>query len=90
MVFLIILVMASLKFSSLFSSSSANIFSVSATAVFITVLESAIEKAEPSILNSNLLPVNAKGEVRFLSVLSLGSWGMTCTPISTLHFALRL
>ena len=30
----------------------------------------ATEEEEPSIRNSNLFPVNANGEVRFLSVLS--------------------
>ncbi len=36
---------------------------------------------EPTALNSNLLPVKAKGEVRFLSVLSNkieGILGMLC------------
>ena len=36
---------------------------------------------EPTILNSNLLPVNAKGEVLFLSVASFGSGGRVVTPI---------
>ena len=34
---------------------------------------------EPTALNSNLLPVNANGDVLFLSVLSISSsgiWGM--------------
>ena len=37
---------------------------------------------EPTLLNSNLLPVNAKGEVLFLSVVSLGNLGSEVTPIS--------
>ena len=41
-----------------------------------------IEKAEPSIRNSNLFPVNANGEVLFLSVVSLGILGNADTPIS--------
>ena len=35
---------------------------------------------EPSIRNSNLLPVNANGEVLFLSVVSRGNFGRTSTP----------
>ena len=34
---------------------------------------------EPTALNSNLFPVNANGDVLFLSVLSIrssGTWGM--------------
>ena len=46
--------------------------SSSATAVLSTVFASEIDAAEPSIRNSNLLPVKAKGEVRFLSVVSFG------------------
>ena len=34
-----------------------------------------IESAEPSERSSNLFPVNAIGEVLFLSVVSLGSFG---------------
>ncbi len=37
---------------------------------------------EPTILNSNLLPVNAKGDVLFLSVVSFGRIGKVKTPIS--------
>ena len=44
---------------------------VAATMVFKPIFASATFACEPSILNSNLLPVNAKGEVLFLSVASL-------------------
>ena len=46
---------------------------------------------EPTILNSNLLPVNAKGDVLFLSVVSFGRIGKVKTPISiVLQFPLFL
>ena len=35
---------------------------------------------EPTALNSNRLPVNAKGEVLFLSVLSINTSGICATP----------
>ena len=44
--------------------------------VFSTVILIAQLAAEPTARNSNLFPVNAKGEVRFLSVLSSISSGM--------------
>ena len=44
------------------------------------MLAQAIELDEPSILNSNLLPVNANGDVLFLSVVSLLNLGRTSTP----------
>ena len=37
----------------------------------------AMEALDPTILNSNLFPVNAKGEVRFRSVVSFGNLGRT-------------
>ena len=40
-----------------------------------------MEAAEPTMRNSNLLPVNANGEVRFLSVLSFFKAGSTL-PLS--------
>ena len=40
-----------------------------------------MENVEPSIRNSNLLPVKAKGEVRFLSVASLFRSGRVFTPV---------
>ena len=39
------------------------------------------DKEEPTPLNSNLLPVKAKGEVLFLSVWSFLKSGMTLTPV---------
>ena len=56
--------------------------SASATAVFKTIFAFATEPAEPGIRNSNLFPVNAKGDVRFLSVVSFVMWGRTSAPIS--------
>src|SRR5664279_2169883 len=49
--------------------------------VLMIMLGPEIEKDEPSILNSNLLPVKANGEVLFLSVASLISAGSVVTPI---------
>ena len=69
------------------SSLSANLSSESATIVLSTIFGPEMEKVEPSIRNSNLLPVNAKGEVRLRSVESLGKCGSTFTPTSTSHFA---
>ena len=63
--------------SSALSKISANCLRDSATAVFSTTFASATEAEEPSILNSNLLPVKAKGEVLFLSVVSFGNFGKT-------------
>ena len=54
----------------------------SATAVFSTMFGFATDAAEPSIRNSNLFPVNANGEVRFLSVVSFMKCGSTFAPIS--------
>ena len=45
------------------------------------MLALAIESEEPSIRNSNLLPVKAKGEVLFLSVSSAKTLGRALTPI---------
>ena len=59
---------------------SANCLRDSATAVLRTVLQSAMELDEPTIRNSNLFPVNAKGEVLFLSVVSFGSFGRISVP----------
>ena len=62
------------------SSSSANCSSSSAMMVFRAMLGPAMDWEEPSIRNSNLLPVKAMGEVRFRSVLSWGMGGITSTP----------
>src|SRR5471030_2837760 len=64
-----------------FSSLSAISDKVSATIVFKTKLQPAIEAEDGTILNSNLFPVNANGEVLFLSVASFGSGGNVFTPI---------
>ena len=40
----------------------------------------------PTIRNSNLLPVNANGDVLFLSVESFGIGGSTDTPIFNVSF----
>ncbi len=45
------------------------------------VLASAMESEEPTIRNSNLLPVKAKGEVRLRSVASFLMTGTVDTPV---------
>ena len=70
--------------SSAFSSSSANCISSSATAVLSMTFVQAMLKDEPGMRNSNLLPVNAKGDVRLRSELSCGICGRLVTPISML------
>ena len=70
------------------SSSSANCFNSSATAVLSTTFVQETDEEEPSIRNSNLLPVNAKGEVLLRSVVSLGNLGSVCTPILRISFSL--
>ena len=67
--------------SSAFSRASAASLNASATMVFNTVLGLAMESEEPTIRNSNLLPVNANGEVLFLSVASLSRSGRISTPV---------
>ena len=47
----------------------------------------AIEKLEPRLRNSNLLPVKAKGEVRLRSVVSRLKRGVTFTPMSRRVFS---
>ena len=59
------------------SISSAYSRSDSATEVLIIVFVSEMELDAPSMRNSNLLPVNANGEVRLRSVVSFGSFGST-------------
>ena len=58
-----------------FSNSSANSCNISATMELRIVLAGPIDIEEATIRNSNLLPVNAKGDVRFLSVASLEKLG---------------
>ena len=48
--------------------------------MLMTVFGIPIDWELPTILNSNLLPVNANGEVLFLSVLSSGIFGNESTP----------
>ena len=67
--------------SSAASSSSAASRNASARMVFNTTLGEDTESEEPTMRNSNLLPVNAKGEVLFLSVASLAKSGMVRTPV---------
>ena len=62
------------------SSLSAKTAKVSATMVLSITFVSDIDEAEPSILNSNLFPVNAKGEVRLRSVLSFLIKGIISAP----------
>lgn len=62
------------------SSASANCASSSATIVLSTTFGPEMENAEPSMRNSNLLPVNANGDVRLRSVVSFGKRGRMCTP----------
>ena len=65
-----------------FSISSAKYFRVSAAMVLRITLGSATEEAEPGMRNSNLLPVKAKGEVRFRSEVSLRKRGRMPRPVS--------
>ena len=53
----------------------------SATIAFNVVLGLPIESALPTLLNSNLLPVKAKGDVLFLSVASFTNSGNVDTPV---------
>ena len=54
--------------------------SESATIAFSTVIGLLGDWLEPTARNSNLLPVNANGDVRLRSVASLGSAGIDVTP----------
>ena len=64
------------------SSTSAAWLNVSATIVLSTVFGSAMEAVEPTIRNSNLLPVKANGDVRLRSVASFMKEGTVETPTS--------
>ena len=68
--------------SSACSNSSANSQRTSPIAVFKIKFVQAIDAEDPNILNSNLLPVKANGEVRFLSVVSFAKEGSPSTPTS--------
>ncbi len=56
----------------------------SATIAFSVVFGLAMESALPTIRNSNLLPVKAKGDVLFLSVASFWKSGRVLTPVKSL------
>ena len=75
--------------SSAFSSLSAASQNASATIAFSVVFGPAMESAEPTIRNSNLLPVKANGEVRLRSVASLSRSGSVDTPVSSLPPSLQ-
>ena len=49
--------------------------------VFNTTFGEEMESEEPTIRNSNLLPVKANGDVLFLSVASLKRSGSVLTPV---------
>ena len=51
------------------------------------MLAQAIELLEPSMRNSNLLPVKAKGEVRLRSVVSRKKRGSTSAPSFSFFFS---
>ena len=53
----------------------------SATIALMVVVGLPMESEEPTIRNSNLFPVKANGEVRFLSVASIGRSGTVETPV---------
>ena len=52
----------------------------SATAALSSTIGNAIDCDEPTARNSNLLPVNANGDVRLRSVLSFSISGSRATP----------
>ena len=54
------------------------------------MLAQAMESEEPTMRNSNLLPVKAKGEVRFRSVVSRVNLGSTWTPSFRTVFSVPL
>ena len=65
------------------SNASHALLKASAIIVLSTVFVSPIELDEATILNSNLLPVNANGDVLFLSVGSFSSTGSFLIPKSS-------
>ena len=54
--------------------------SASATAALSSTIGKAIDADDPTARNSNLLPVNANGDVRLRSVLSFSISGSRATP----------
>src|SRR5699024_10106109 len=71
-----------------FSKRSAKRQRISATAVFRLILLQAMDCEEPSMRNSNLLPVKANGDVRLRSLVSWKNFGRLWT--STFKLALVL
>ena len=67
--------------SSAFSSTSHASANASATIVLSTTFGPAIESRDPTIRNSNLLPVNANGDVLLRSVASFVKSGSVSTPV---------
>ena len=53
----------------------------SATMALMAVVGLPMESEDPTIRNSNLFPVKANGEVRFLSVASICRSGTVDTPV---------
>ena len=70
-----------------FSNSSAISIISCAKIAFKIVFGPATDCEEPAARNSNLFPVNANGEVLFLSVLSFEKVGTTSTPVLNLSFS---
>ena len=70
--------------SSAFSRTSHASANASATIVLSTTFDPEIESLDPTIRNSNLLPVNANGDVRLRSVASFARSGSVLTPVSSL------
>src|SRR5690606_7290029 len=67
-----------------------NLINWSATIAFKTVMELAQLDEDPTALNSNLLPVNANGEVRFRSVLSRFNSGILGIPCHSMLSAFTI
>ena len=67
--------------SSAFSSTSHASANASATIVLSTTFGPAMESRDPTIRNSNLLPVNANGDVLLRSVASFVKSGSVSTPV---------
>ena len=72
----------------MFSKRSAKRQRISATAVFRLILLQAMDCEEPSMRNSNLLPVKANGDVRLRSLVSWKNFGRLCTSIFRLALLL--
>ena len=86
MISLFIRFCSSFSKSTAFSSSSAYSLSAYARIELSVVFGPEIESAEPTERNSKRFPVNANGDVLFLSVESLGIGGRTSTPMDIFDF----